>query len=119
MAVFSAVGSKEDVWAIIGVDVSGLSSLRTVVGTTVSNLQVIRKHVDGTGVIFEAVKLTGSRVLFGLLHTRFSGEVDKFERVSSTKIREWRWVVSFALFISGIIDTDHFEKFVGENAACI
>ena len=119
MAILSAVGTKEDVRTVIGVNVGGNSILGAVVGTSVSNFQVVGELRSVSGMILEAIQVSCCRVLGGLLLAGFSGQVDEFEGVGTSQIRKWWWVVRASVFLAGIVNANQRKKLVGKNTACV
>ena len=77
MAVLPAVGTKKYVGAIIGINVSRLSLLSTVMGAPVTNLQVVWKQRDISGMVLETIEVACSRMFFCLFRARFASEVYK------------------------------------------
>ena len=119
MAVLSTVGTKENVWTVIGINIGGNSVLGTVVRASVPDGKIVGVHGDVASVVFEAFQETRRRVLDALLLAGFSSKVDEFEGVGTSGIRKWWRVVGASVFLTRVVDANQLKKLVGKNAAGI
>ena len=100
VTVLSAMGTKVNIRAIIGIDVCCNPFLGTVMGASMSNLQIIWIQRYISRMVLKTVQGTRCRMLFPFLHARFTSQIHEFKRVRPTCLTKWRGVINLSVLVS-------------------